>query len=222
MQPMLKPARQAPLPSRTHGAAAIEFLLAVGILLLPLLAALFEFAHLGISRQVLQVAAFDAVRAAAVTQGDRGVFTRVLARGVVPLFGLQADSAATAYGRALVELQRPDVTHIEVRSPSRAAFADFAVPGASDRVLPNAGTALIAGRGARSGGTLAQANVLDVRVRHCRRLVVPLMDRLLVAGWGAFASPETLLCLRQRRVPIVVRAVTVMQTPASESRLGRR
>lgn len=206
----------------TMGAAAIEFLVAVAIMLLPLLGALFELAQLGISRQVLQVAAFDAARAAAVVQGDRDVFTRELARGVVPLFGLNADSSATAYGRALVELRRPDLTRIEIQSPTRAAFEDFAVQIADDRVLPNAGTALIRQRGARSGGTLAQANELIIRVRHCRRLVVPLLDRLLVAAWGAFATPESQLCLQQRRVPIAVWAMTVMQSPASESRLGLR
>jgi hypothetical protein len=207
---------------RATGAAAIEFLIAVGVLLLPLLGALFELAHLGASRQVLQVAAFDAARAAAVVHGDRDVFTRSLARGVVPLFGLQADSAATAYGRALVELRRPDLTRIEVQSPTRAAFDDFAVLVGNDRILPNAGTDLIAARGSRSGGTLAQANDLIVRVRYCRRLVVPVMDRMLAAAWGAFASPEARLCLQQRRVPIVVQAYTVMQSPASESRLGLR
>jgi hypothetical protein len=30
------------------------------------------------------------------------------------------------------------------------------------------------------------------------------------------------ICLRQRRVPIVARAITVMQSPASETRLGLR
>jgi hypothetical protein len=208
--------------SAARGAAAIEFLIAVGFVLLPLLGALFELAQLGTSRQVLQVAAFDAARAAAVMHGDRDVFTRSLARGVVPLFGLQADSAASAYGRALVELQRPDLTRIEVQSPTRAAFDDFAVRVGDDRVLPNAGAALIARRGPRSGGTLAQANDLIVRVRYCRRLVVPVMDRLLATAWGAFASPEARLCLQQRRVPIVVQGYTVMQSPASESRLGLR
>jgi hypothetical protein len=222
MQLTRKPTLELTPPSSTRGAAAIEFLLAVGIMLLPLLGALFELSHLGISRQLLQVAAFDAARAAAVEHGDRDVFTRVLARGVVPLFGLQADSAVAAYGRALVELQRPDLTRIEVQSPTRAAFDDFAIPVANDRILPNAGTELVAARGARSGGTLAQANVLIVRVRHCRHLVVPLMDRLFIAAWGAFASPDVQICLRQRRVPIVARAITVMQSPASETRLGLR
>jgi hypothetical protein len=89
-------------------------------------------------------------------------------------------------------------------------------------VLPNAGDALIAHRGARSGRSLAQANDFVVEVRYCRRLVIPLMDRLLAEAWGPFASPETAACLQQRRVPIIVRAVSVMQSPASENRLGLR
>lgn len=208
---------------RSHGAASVEALLAFSLVLLPLLGAVFELAQLGVARQLLQAAAFDAARAAAVAQGDRDVFARALARGLVPLYGVGAGVApGTAFGRALVEVLRPDLTQLEIRSPTPAAFDDFAVARAGDRWLPNAGAGLIAGRGARSGLSLAEANELAVVVRYCRRLVVPLLDRLIATVAQAFASPRFRTCLAQSRLPIVVEAITVMQSPASEARMRLR
>lgn len=198
-------------------------LLAFALVLLPLLGAVFELTQLGVARHLLQAAAFDAARAAAVSQGDHGVLARTLARGLVPLYGVGAGVApGTAFGRALIEVLRPDLTRIEIRNPTPAAFDDFAVAGGGDRWLPNAGAGLIAGRGARSGLSLAEANELAVVVRYCRRLVVPLLDRIIAAGGQTFASPQSRACLAQRRVPIVVEAVTVMQSPASEARMRLR
>lgn len=208
---------------RLRGAAATEMLLAFVLVLLPLLGAIFELAQLGTARHLLQAAAFDAARAAAVAQGDREVLVRTLARGLVPLHGASAGAATSAaFTRAWVELGRPDLTQIHFRSPNRAAFDDFAVPVGGDRWLPNAGSDLLAGRGARSGLHLAEANDLVVVVRYCRRLVVPLLDRLIATAWQPFASPQARVCLAQRRVPIVVEARTVMQSPASEARMRLR
>jgi len=206
-----------------RGAATLESLLALVVVLLPLLGALFELTQLGIGRQLLQAAAFDAARAAAVAQGDRDVLRRVLARGLVTLHGTApATPPAIAFGRALVDTRRPDFTRIEILSPSRAAFDDHAVAVDGDRWLPNAGSELIAGRGARSGLSLAEANSLVVRVRYCQRLVVPLLDRMIAGVWQRFGSPEARACLQQRRVPVVVEARTVMQSPASAARMGLR
>jgi hypothetical protein len=208
---------------RARGAATIESMLVLALVLLPLLGALFELTQLGVARQLLQAAAFDATRAAAVAQGDREVLLRVLARGLVPLHGRASGTPpATAFARALVEAQRPDLTRIEFVSPTRAAFDDHAVPVGGDRWLPNAGSDLVAGRGARSGLSLAEANGLVVRVRYCQRLVVPLLDRMIAGVWQRYGSPEARGCLLQRRIPIVVEAMTVMQSPASAARMGWR
>lgn len=206
---------------RRRGAASVELLLAFALVLLPLLGAVFELAHLAVARQLLQAATFDAARAAAVAQGDRDVLLRALARGLVPLHGVSAGVApGTAFARALVELRRPDLTRLEFRNPGRAAFDDFAVATGGDRWLPNAGAELVDGRGRRSGLSLAAANDLVVVVRYCRRLVVPLLDRMIAAVAQPFVSMEARLCLAQGRVPIQVEATTVMQSPASERRMG--
>ena len=207
----------------SRGAAAVELLLAFVLVLLPLLGAIFELAQLGVSRQLLQAAVFDAARAAAVEQGDRDVLVRTLARGLVPLHGAAAGVApGIAFARALVELRRPDLTRVEFRSPVRAAFDDFAVAANGDRWLPNAGAELLPGRGARSGLRLAEANDLVVVVSYCRRLVVPLLDRTIAAVARPWVSTRARHCLAQGRVPIVVEAATVMQSPASEARMGLR
>jgi hypothetical protein len=81
---------------------------------------------------------------------------------------------------------------------------------------------LLDGRGARSGLRLAEANDLVVVISYCRRLVVPLLDRVIAVAAQPFVSTAARLCLAQGRVPIQVEATTVMQSPASEARMGPR
>lgn len=208
---------------RRRGAASVELLLAFVLVLLPLLGSVFELAQLGVARHLLQAATFDAARAAALAQADRDVLARTLARGLVPLHGVGGGVApGAAFARALVEVRRPDLTRIEFRSPRRAAFDDFAVVTDGDRWLPNAGADLVDGRGPRSGLRLAEANDLVVVVRYCRRLVVPLLDRMIAAVAQPFVAASVRACLAQGRVPIQVEAATVMQSPASEARMGLR
>lgn len=214
--------------ARQRGSATIEFVAAAMLVVLPLVGAIFEGAQLAISRQLLTVAAVEAARAGAVTHGDLGTMRRRLARGLVPLLGApipgtEDRAALDAYARALLEVQRPDLTRFRVDRPTAASFADFAVEANGDRQIPNDGDALMQGRGRASGLTLAQSNILAIRVRYCRRLVVPVLDEMITAallGSGFSADPFDQVCLVQGRVPIEVRATVHMQSPARAAALG--
>lgn len=208
---------------RTHreiGAAMLEFLLAVWLVLLPLCAALFEIAQLGVSRQVLQLALFEGVRAAAVSGADLDVLRGELARGLVPLFGTAGDAGSTrsAYLRASLEVRRPDLMRITLHSPRPADFVEFGIEVNGDRLIPNEGLSQETARRDARSRSLADANQLDVEVRYCRRLLMPMLDRLIVAALSPFAEPTDQLCLAQRRVPLAARAMTVMQSHASQRR----
>ena len=68
--------------------------------------------------------------------------------------------------------------------------------------------------GATSGQTLREANVLAIRVRYCRLLVMPLIRDIVPALLrAALSDPFDQLCLAQGRVPIHARAVVHMQSP---------
>ncbi len=200
----------------------LEFLLAVVCGLLPLCAGLFELAQLGVSRQLLQLAAFEGVRAAAVSAADVNALRIELARGLVPLFGSERSPAAAraAYRRALLEVGRPDLMQIKVLSPVPGDFAEFGVVVDGDRVIPNEAQSPAAAQRTAVGRSLLDANRLEVEVRYCRRLLIPLLDRLIVATRRLVAGPLEQVCLAQRRVPIVVRVATMMQSHASARRIG--
>jgi len=220
--------RGAVIGARERGSATIEFVAAAMLVLLPLVGAIFEGAQLAISRQLLTVAVVEAARAGAVTHGDLGTMQRRLARGLVPLFGAPVPGTAEAavldaYARAWLEVQRPDLTRFLVVRPTAESFADFAVEANGDRQIPTDGDSLMSGRGAASGLTLAQSNILAIRVRYCRRLVVPVLDEMITAALlssGFSTDPFDRVCLAQGRVPIDVRATMHMQSPARAAALG--
>lgn len=213
---------------REAGSASIEFVAAATLVLLPLAGAIFEGVQLAMTRQLLTVAAVEAARVGAVTHGDLGAMRRRLARGLVPLFGAPAPgadhgAALRAYASARLEVERPDLTRFSIDRPNAAAFADFAVEAGGHRQIPNDGDSLLAARGAASGLTLAQSNILAIRVRYCRRLVVPVLDEIITVALrssGFSADPFDLLCLARGRVPIEVRATLHMQSPARAAALG--
>ncbi len=213
---------------RQRGSVTLEFAAATLLIVLPLAGAIFEGAQLAITRQLLTVAAFEAARTGAVSRGDLQSMRRRLARGLAPLFGAgnpgQGDAAALrAYSRALLDVQRPDLTWIGIARPTREAFADFGVEGPEGRQIPNDGDALDARRGDRSGLTLSQSNVLALDVRYCRSLVVPVLDDIittLVLRIRTNVPVFDRACLARQRIPIAVRAVATMQTPASAAALG--
>ena len=226
----VRPRAGASLSARRKqaGSATIEFVAAATLVLLPLAGAIFEAVQLAMTRQLLTVAAVEAARIGAVTHGDRGAMRRRLARGLVPLFGAPVpgtDHAAAlrAYASALLEVERPDLTRFSIDRPTAAAFADFAVDAGGHRQIPNDGDALLPHRGAASGLTLAQSNILAIRVRYCRRLVVPVLDEIITVALrssGFSADPFDLFCLARGRVPIEVRATLHMQSPARAAALG--
>jgi hypothetical protein len=200
----------------------LEFMLASWLVLLPLGAALFEVAQLGVSRQLLQLALFEGVRAAAVSDADVDTLRAELARGLVPLFGSGADaeSARAAWLRATLEVRRPDLMQVTVHSPGPEAFAEFGIAVGADRLIPNQTVPTADAPRAASGRTLLDANLLDVEVRYCRRLLIPLLDRLIVVALRPWADPAEQICLAQGRVPLAARAATMMQSHASARRAG--
>jgi hypothetical protein len=264
---------------RAHrGLAAVETLLALPLLLLVGGGAL-QFALVYQARQALGYALTEAARSGSVAYADPEAIDDGLARGLLPwLFGadgltvwqlnLVRSRAHLAEARALGRMR------LVQQSPTEASFADWSEPArdaggamlAGLRQIPNddlvhrtrtavpaSGTAgLRAGEpvGAVSGQTLADANLLRLRLEYGVPLSVPVIGRLIgwtlrawhgcevpsarrlgavdlgVARWGLAVRPDVCLLLGTAaqagpaRLPVSVSATVRMQSPARWSGPG--
>ncbi len=195
---------------RVLGAAALETLLAVPIVLLAGLFAL-QFALVLNARQAVVHAAVEGARTGAVGHADPRAIERGFARGITPwLIGSQgALDHEQAVWRAWLHLQEGLLggwVRWRQLSPTEASFHDWAVPVLDEAGLPVPGSREIptdhldarrwlAGGGAEmgmlpgegpvgptSGQTLSDANLLKLEFTYGVALVVPLVGRL--AAWA--------------------------------------
>jgi hypothetical protein len=208
-----------------RGVSTVEFLLGVALVLLPLSFAILEFAQLTAARNALNFAAFEAARAGSMTGIDRGAMRAALARGIAPILdggAFAADSDVLArqatLARAFAEATRPDLMRMTIENPTAAAFEDFAAYEDGRRVIPNDGLEFRNPWGPRSNQTLRDANVLALRVRYCRVLVMPLTAQLIPLLLRPFAfDAADQVCLAQGRLPIEAAAVVHMQSAATSA-----
>lgn len=214
---------------RCRGAAMLEFLLAAVLVLIPATFAILEFAQLTAARNALNFATFEAARAGSVSGADRNAMRRALARGLVPLFAplrlgtannAAAGDGAVAMTRAWLEVSRPDLTVLEIENPTDLAAADFAIVQEGRRVIPNDGIEFRNPYGVRSGQTLRDANVLALRIRHCRPLVMPFVSLWIPAMLRTTtADLFEQGCLRRNRLPIEAHAIVHMQSAVEVANL---
>ena len=175
------------------------------------------------AKSLVDYAALQAARSGAVHGAQLSAMKTGLARGLMPLYTHSpSNTAATeAYAEALVAANNPLTAHIEVISPTRAAFADWkerqydgvdAIPNDS---LPYRSSA----PGGRSGLTVQDANVLKIRVVYGYKMIVPVVDKIVIAAVrlsGGLSAQERLM-LESGRLPIVAQAIVRMQTPIRDS-----
>lgn len=217
--------RQSP---RQSGAATVEFTIVALAALIPLVLAVLQLGLLYVTKHTVQHAAFLAARAGAVSHGNRSEMLRYLAKGLAPLHvGSPRDltprdlagAVGTAYARAYAEAQRPDRTRLRVLSPTQASFEDFERTRRGVREIPNV---FVHGQpGPRSGQTLADANLLKLRVDYCAPLVVPLVDRIVTTALRRFdTDPFRQQCYWVRRLPVVGYALVQMHSAPRRAALG--
>lgn len=202
--------------------SAIEMLLALPVLLLAGLGAL-QLALLYRAQHVLNHAVFEAARAGSLAHASPEAVRDGLARGLAPwLHGaatLEEHAMAIVRARAHVgEGEAAGWILVEQQSPTAASFADWAEPALDDgglpmpdvREIPNDGLVHRARRarpaggvagmrgdeaiGAASGQTLADANLLRLRLRYGVPMVVPLAGRVIartLRAWNGCGPPRT-------------------------------
>jgi uncharacterized membrane protein YgcG len=211
---------------RQRGASMIEFTIVAPILTLIGLLVI-QWALTFHARNVIQHASFMAARAGSTAGAQLPAIEEAYTRALAPLYG---------GGRGLIEIEtsvlraRADLAgqlRIEVLNPTRESFTDWHDPvlaqrlGLDRRVIPNEGLALRADHpvGAASGQTLADANVLKLRITQGVELDVPLAADLIrfVLRWrddGRDAFVSALIA--GGRLPMHVDATLHMQSAAIE------
>lgn len=204
---------------RARGVASIEFLVASGTVVLPLVIAILELGQLVVAKQTLEVAITRAARAGAVEHGDLRAMRTALGRGLSAL--QMGGSDAEALARAIAEAHRPDRVHFELWTPTAASFTDFGVRRGAHWEISNVWPPSQTRRGAASGQTLLQANHLGLRVGWCRTLLFPLL--LGTLGRLALAPDAPAFdraCLAQGGWPVRARYLIHAQSPLRREALG--
>jgi len=190
-----------------RGLGALEFLLALPILLFVGLGAL-QFGLVFQAKHALNVALIEAARAGSVAHADPEAVRAGLARGLLPwLYGasdLGEYALNLARSRAhVIEGELLGWIRLEQLSPTAASFEDWSEPArdangeriAGFREIPNDNLASRAARtlpargaageragapiGSASGQTLADANLLQLRLDYGVPLAVPVVGRLV-------------------------------------------
>lgn len=213
-----------------RGAALVEFMIIALLALLPLTLGILQVALLYIGKHTLNHAAFLAARGGAVANADRGTIQRYLAKGLAPLHaGARMDitagnvlrEGARAYALAYADVVRPDRTRIRILNPTAESFADFARVREGRLEIPLAAGPEREIPGPRSGQTRADATLLRLRVDYCHPLVVPLVDRLILALVRRLEpDPFAQVCTASGRLVLSAHALVQMHSPPRRAGMG--
>lgn len=232
--------QRSAVKARGRGATLAEFIVVVPTLLMMVMAVL-QAAFAFHAKSQLNYATLEAARAGAVNNASLASMALAFNKAMVGYYGggtAQAD-LVRSYGRAAADLVAANV-RIEVLSPTVESFEDYNSPALQAqlrtgraRVIPNDNLGFIRcprdvpgcaadPRTNRSGQTLADANLLKIRVTYGipREKQMPLvgrfytwaLDRMNPADADAFRRN----LVRNGRIPLVAHAAVRMMSPAIE------
>lgn len=208
-----------------RGAAMIEFAF-VGVIITALGLGILQYSLLFYAKNVVNHATFMAARAGSIGHAQKAKIRDALERNLVPLYGGGQNplELATAYGK--VKLDTATHLTIEMLSPTRESFDDFADPelkdtiGGGKRVIPNRGLAFQDPvLKTSSGQTIHDANQIKLRVVYGYKPVVPFVDHLILAVLRSFdkgTDPVHKALLAAGRIPVVVHVTQQMLSDAIE------
>lgn len=213
---------QSKCARRLRGAALVEAVIALPILIVVILAAI-QFGFVYQAKATLNHAALQGARAGAVRNADPAALRHGLALGLAPLGSPDASLQGAAEAVARKEAELVTDARIRILNPTRESFDDFAVDVDGVRELPNERLHTRSTEaGARGGLNIQDANLLRVEVTYGYELKVPLVNgflsrlSLLTAGE---IDPFHEQLLRRNRLPITSTATVRMHSPLRFSEL---
>ena len=218
-----------------HGQSMTEFIIVTPILLMLIFGS-FQFALLYRAKITLNYATFMAARAGSLTNANRIMMENALARHLAPLYTrsttVGSDEGQILWARDQVRQEIIDgFVWVNILNPTPAAFnSSFALAEGSDQIIPN-DNLMYRNQFTNDGLSIQDANLLQIRVSYCHRMIVPYIDRLLSILMtqapddvncpgcrGAFTNTGTFerSCFNNRRFPIHAHSIVRMQSPASQ------
>jgi len=223
-----------------RGATLVEFVVVVPTVLFLLLN-LIQYGLLYHAKSQLNYAAFEAARAGTTQNADPAAIRTAFVRAMTGYYGGGTTTAqlAKSYAKAVADAT-PAHARIEILSPTKESFDDYHSPAlaarlkTSARVIPNTNIAFLDcpvdvpgcnhdPKTNRSGQTLADANLLKLRVTYGipERKQIPLAGRFM--NWAlSVLNKSDADAFRQGlvkagRIPVVTHIVMRMQSPAIEA-----
>ena len=209
------------LPSRQQGTALLEFQIVALLGALPVFLGTLQLFLLLLAAHTVQFATVQSARAGSVHGADPAALKRAFTVGLLPLHAASSEEptsgnilpvVAAAWAKASAEgLAFADV---EILSPDAGAFADFATPGPDGPAIRNDGLeGRSVTRGARSGLSIQEANLLRIRARWCQPAIVPFAGAALVTTLRWLdADPFSQRCYVAGRIPLSGTATVNMQS----------
>lgn len=215
-----------PRRRRQRGQAVIETVVVIAVFGVFLLG-IFQTILFYRAKTTVDYAALQAARSGATHFAKMGAMREGFARGLMPLYAKAADKTAAtkAYAQAYAATLNPLVSHIEIISPTKAAFSDWketqydGVKAIPNDNLPFRPTKV----GGSSGMTVQDANVLKIRVVYGYKMIVPVIDKLVIAifreSFYKGLKAQEIAMLESGRLPIESQAIVRMQTPIRDADL---
>ncbi|MDP2197928.1 MAG: TadE/TadG family type IV pilus assembly protein, partial [Sulfurimicrobium sp.] len=225
---------------RQRGATLVEFVVVVPTVLFMLMN-LIQYGLLYHAKSQLNYATFEAARAGTTQNADPTAIRTAFSRAMTGYYGGGTSTAqlAASHAKALADTTAANV-RIEILSPTRESFDDYASPGLksrlklSSRVIPNSNLAFIQcpidvpgcnnnPKTNQSGQTLADANLLKLRVTYGipEKKQIPLAGKFMNWALGILNSgdPDAFRqgLVKAGRIPVVAHTVMRMQSPAYEN-----
>ena len=188
----------------------------------------------------LTYAGYEAARAGAIHHADPQKIQEGLLKGLLPYLnangnGLIKTSNGTVDNIAMLkqaQLTEAPFMKIEIISPNKQAFDDFNNPTlqqllkTTHKVIPNKQTDfdnLKDKVGSSSGLTIAEANVLKLRVTYGYKPEIPLAKNMMSSLYSFLMGPKdsfSLKLLATSRIPMVVDVSAQMLSPPVENGLA--
>ncbi len=219
-----------------QGATAIEASLMLMTIMLAAALAL-EISHSSQIRHMATLALYQTGRVASVTQAHPDTLHATFSQAIAPILAA-GEHSKQAQAQAPIQLRPaphlPETRtqlprwRLEVRSPSKASFKDFADPDLTRRqgrpVIRNSylaqqhqthlASGLAAGRGPASGQTIFQANRLELRLTFLYPPAVPGVSLLVKVLSRLGARRQDLIgqAWRQGLMVTVIHNETMMQS----------
>lgn len=212
--------------ARPRGSAMIEFII-VGPIITLIGLAILQYGMLFFAKNQMNHASFMAARAGSVANAKLSAVKTAYTRALVPIYGGGLD--ATELGASFVKAAA-DValnTRIELLNPTQESFADWNDPKlqtilntGSKKVIPNTHQGFKDQKiGATSGQTIADANLIKLRITHGYQPKVPIVAGIYAIYLKWLDTKTDTFHTRMvnaGRIPVMMHVTLQMQSDAIE------